>query len=159
MLDGIAAVTGIPTEFPGYPKGTRALELPDSQVASYFLTAFGRPQRVQTCSCERQEEPSLVQALHLNNGDTINARLRASGGRVDGWLSDRLPDEEVLKQVTLAALARLPTEGERARILPILAEAPLPAEAGGAAELSARRQVIEDLLWATLTSKEFLFNH
>jgi hypothetical protein len=159
MLDAIAAVTGVPTEFPGYPKGTRALELPDSQVASYFLTAFGRPQRVQTCSCERQEEPSLVQALHLSNGDTINARLRASGGRIDRWLAERLSDEEVLRQVTLASLARLPTAAERARVLPVLAEAPLPADPADADNLKARRQAIEDLLWATLTSKEFLFNH
>jgi hypothetical protein len=159
MLDAIAAVTEVPTEFPGYPRGTRALQLPDSQVASYFLTAFGRPQRAQTCSCERQEEPSLAQALHLTNGDTINARLRAPGGRIDRWLTDRLSDEELLARVTLVALSRPPTEAERARVLPLLAEAPLPHDPADEAALAARRQAIEDLVWATLTSKEFLFNH
>src|ERR1043165_2862100 len=65
ILDALSQVTGIATEFEGYPKGTRALQLRDSQVASYFLAAFGRPPREQTCSCERHQEPTIAQALHL----------------------------------------------------------------------------------------------
>src|SRR5205823_11161644 len=82
ILDAVSQVTGIPTEFPNLPKGTRALQLHDSQVASYFLTAFGRPEREKTCACERQQEPNVAQALHLSNGDTINAKLRAAGGLI-----------------------------------------------------------------------------
>lgn len=88
LNDAIIGVTGIPeifdtvvmkdgdtkkTEF--YPSGTRALQLYDTAVRSYFLKAFGRNQREITCECERSSQPSLVQALHLSNGDTINKRL------------------------------------------------------------------------------------
>jgi Protein of unknown function (DUF1553)/Protein of unknown function (DUF1549) len=159
ILDAISQVTSVPQEFPGYPKGTRALQLPDSQVASYFLTAFGRPERVQTCACERQQEPSIPQALHLSNGDTINQKLRAPGGTIDRFLEEGLSDEQLLEQLTLAALSRRPTEAERARVLPILAQAPLPQNPADKAARDARRQAIEDLFWATLTGKEFLFNH
>jgi hypothetical protein len=177
ILDAVSQVTGVPQEFPGYPKGTRALQLSDSQVASYFLTAFGRPERVQTCACERQQEPSIPQALHLSNGDTINQKLRAPGGTIDRFLAEGLSDDQVLEQLTLAALSRRPTEAERARVLPILAAParaaslvpdasaapagtrPSPDDPGDKAALEARRQAIEDLFWATLTGKEFLFNH
>jgi hypothetical protein len=152
LLDGISQVTGVPTEFPGYRKGTRALQLPDSQVASYFLTAFGRPERMQTCSCERQEEPNVAQALHLSNGETINGKLRASGGTIERVLNSGLTDEQALDQLYLAALSRRPREAERRRVLGVLERFPSDGS-------SARREVLEDLLSALLTSREFLFNH
>lgn len=151
LLDVISQVTGVPTEFPGYARGTRALQLADSQVASYFLTAFGRPDRVQTCSCERQEEPSVAQALHLSNGDTINAKLRAAGGTVEALAKERLDDEQVLDRLYVAAFSRKPTSAERARVLGALKQIPPDG--------TARRDAIEDLLAAMLTTKEFLFNH
>jgi hypothetical protein len=158
LLDALSRVTGVPTEFAGYPKGTRALQLRDSQIASYFLTAFGRPERAQTCSCERQQEPSVAQALHLANGDTVNAKLRAPGSIVGQLVKDDASDEEVVKELFLSALSRLPTPTERAKLLPILAETPLDPLASSAAK-EARRQALEDLYWAVLTDKEFLFNH
>lgn len=151
MLDAISQVTGAPTSFPGYPTGTRALQLPDSQVASYFLTAFGRPQRVQTCSCEREEEPNVAQALHLSNGDTINNKLRAKDGTVAALVKEGLPDEQVVERIYLLALSRKPTLGERNRVLAALRRFP-----AGEAD---RREAIEDLFSAVLTTKEFLFNH
>jgi hypothetical protein len=152
MLDAISQVTGISTEFAGYAKGTRALQLPDSQVVSTFLSAFGRPERVQTCSCERQQEPSIAQALHLANGDTVNQKLRMSGGVIDTLLDANTPNERILEQLYLSALSRPPTEGERAKALQVLNE---PTDGSRA----ARRLVLEDLFWAVLTDKEFLFNH
>lgn len=159
LLDALAQVTGVPTAFEGYPKGTRALQLRDSQVASYFLTAFGRPPREQTCSCERQQETSVAQALHLVNGDTLNQKLRATGGVIERLVRAEADDAEVLRALYLAALCRYPTEEERARLLPLLAEsAPDPLALDSENE-AARRAVLEDLFWAVLTSKEFLFNH
>jgi hypothetical protein len=149
MLDAIAQATALPTPFPGYPAGTRALQLVDSTVASYFLDAFGRPQRMQTCSCERQEEPSVAQALHLANGDTINSKLRAKGGIVDMLAASNLTNEQLLERLYLQCFARKPKLEERERVLAVLRNTPA----------GERRDVIEDLLAAMLTTKEFLFNH
>ena len=66
-----------------YPKGTRAIQLYDAAVNSYFLRTFGRNQRLITCECERSDEPSMVQVLHIANGDTINEKLRTKGSRVE----------------------------------------------------------------------------
>lgn len=159
LLDSYSQVTGVPTEFAGSPRGTRALQLRDTQVASYFLTAFGRPERAQTCSCERQQGPSVAQALHLANGDTINQKLRAAGGLIDRLLRTEANDEEVLNDLYLTALARYPSESERAKLLSVLAENPTDPLASFAEQRAVRRPVLEDLFWAVLTDREFLFNH
>lgn len=147
VLDTLSQVTGVPTEFPRFPRGTRAMQLPDTEIASYFLTAFGRPQRAQTCSCERQEETNVAQALHLSNGDTLNDKLRAKES-VAGTLAD-LPDEQLIDTLYLRAYSRRPEAAERRRVLDVLRRF-----TGG-----TRREAVEDLLSALLTTKEFLFNH
>ena len=159
ILDALSQVTGVPTDFPNYPKGTRALQLPDSQVASYFLTAFGRPERERTCACERQQEPNVAQALHLSNGDTINQKLRAPGGIVEQWAQNEISDAQTLEQLYLAALCRLPTAAERARALAVLAQSKPDPKLTLAQQQAARKATLEDLFWAVLTDKEFLFNH
>jgi hypothetical protein len=156
MLDALSQVTGVPTQFEGYPLGLRALQLPDSQVASYFLSAFGRPERITTCSCERQQEPSVAQALHLANGDTLNLKLKAREGVITRWADEQVSDPEALRRLYLSTFSRLPTPKERAAILPALAAAPVGKDE---AAKQARREVLEDLFWATLTGREFLFNH
>src|SRR5262249_26993156 len=104
VLDAYSQVTEVPTPFTQvlvgttggttepklYPLGTRALQLPDTQLVSHFLEAFGRPQREQTCSCERQQDSSVTQALHLDNGQTLNDKLRAKNSRVEQWLQDKV---------------------------------------------------------------------
>jgi hypothetical protein len=160
LLDAYSQVTGVPTPFnqlnsggrdgtsgyDGYPLGTRALQLPDALVVSPFLDAFGRPERAQTCSCERQQDSSVGQALHLNNGKTLNDKIRAKGSRLDAWLAEKVGDEEAVRRVFLLALSREPTPAEGQKFKAILAEAP------------SRREALEDLFWAVLASKEFLFN-
>jgi hypothetical protein len=166
ILDAYAAVTGVPTPFTqlnaggrdavsnynGYPLGTRALQLPDSLVASRFLDAFGRPERAQTCSCERQQDSSVGQALHLNNGKTLNDKLRAKGSHIEGWLAEKISDDEAVQRVFVLALSRPPTEAERKKFEGFLAEAAADGK-------TTRREALEDLFWAVLTSKEFVFNH
>lgn len=151
LLDAITQVTGVPTEFPGYPAGTRAMQLPDARVNSYFLTIFGRPLRVTTCECERSAEPSVPQALHAINGETINQKLRAQGGIVDSFVKLGATDEVMINHLYLAALSRPPSQDEVKQLLTLLNETKGTA--------GARRQAVEDLAWAVLTSKEFLFNH
>lgn len=161
-LDAVSQVTAVPTEFtqieyPGadfdktefYPKGTRALQLYDSAVVSRFLRTFGRNQRLITCQCERSNEPSLVQALHLSNGDTLSAKLAAKEGRVSALAASGQPLYRVIEELYLAALNRYPRDEEVAEIL-----STANATSGG-----DRQVLIEDLYWAVLSSREFLFNH
>ena len=158
LLDAIARVTEVPTPFAGYPAGWRSLQLPDTQVASTFLGAFGRPARESTCSCERSDDPSIAQALHLANGDTLNQKLRDDRGAVARLAGAGVTDSQVIAHLFKAALGRLPNEAESAKVAGVLSEAVAglddPKESA-----SARRQAIEDLFWAVLTGKEFLFNH
>ncbi|MBA3441593.1 MAG: DUF1553 domain-containing protein [Pyrinomonadaceae bacterium] len=149
ILDGLSQVTGVPTKFEGYPAGTRALQLPDSRIDSYFLTVFGRPERLITAESERQQDPTLTQALHVINGKTINEKLRASDGAVEHFTKSNLADAEVIEHLYLAAYSRQPKAEEKAKLTQALAQ-----QSG-----DARRQMLEDLMWAVLTGREFLFNH
>lgn len=162
MLDAISQVADVPTDFneiayPGadkqktefYPKGTRALQLYDSAVASYFLKTFGRNDRQITCECERSDEPSMVQVLHISNGDTLNSKLQSKDGRVEKLLSSNLPNYSIIEQAYLISVARYPTDGEMQELLTVMNSTPT----------DQRRVVIEDLFWSLLSSREFLFNH
>jgi hypothetical protein len=151
MLDAVSQVTGVATDFPGYPAGIRATQLPDARVNSYFLTIFGKPPRFATCECERTAEPSVTQALHVINGDTINQKLRAPGGLVDSFLKLGATDETIINHLYLSALSRRPEPAELSRLLGLMND--------GKSATESRRQAIEDLVWAVLTSKEFMFNH
>jgi hypothetical protein len=148
MLDATSEVTGSPTAFKDYPPGTRAIQLPDSNVESYFLRSFGRPDRINTCECERTSLPSMAQALHLSNGDTINQKLQAKGNRIDQLLAEKATDEQIIDDAYLGALCRYPTAEEKKELLATLAQAK-----------DNKREAIEDLYWSVLSSKGFLFNH
>lgn len=162
VLDAYSDLTKVPTAFTqlavgssggtaktiDYPLGTRALQLPDTQLVSQFLDTFGRPERSQSCSCERQQESSVSQALHLNNGQTLNEKLRNKQSRVEDWLTEKIGNDEAIRRVFLLALSRSPSEAEMARLRKLMAEDPR----------ASRREVLEDLFWSVLTSREFLFN-
>jgi hypothetical protein len=162
MLDSVSQVTGVPTKFnmdkrnankgvgTGYPMGYRAMQLPDSNTVSYFLNSFGRPDRVQTCDCERTNEPSMAQALHIANGDTMNKKLAEKDNRVATLLASGKPDTALVEDAYLLCLSRMPTEGERAGVLQVLATAKSPED---------RRLAMEDVFWGMMSSREFLFNH
>lgn len=158
LLDAVSQVTGVPTEFPGYAKGTRALQLPDAKLNNYFLSVFGKPLRLVTVESERTSEPSVAQALHTINGDTINQKLRANGGVVEAFLKLGLSDEMMIQHLYVAALSREPSTIEKAKLMAALTESQAEATSAEAKQL-ARKQALEDLAWAILTSKEFLFNH
>jgi hypothetical protein len=149
LLYVISEATGAPTKFKNYPEGWRALQLPDSNVDSYFLKAFGRPEREKTCECERSAEPSVTQVLHLSNGDTINQKLTAKGNRIEKLLADKTPPERIIEEAYLGSLSRYPTDPEKERLLKVLNEK----------KETELRPLVEDLFWAILSSKEFLFNH
>jgi len=132
-----------------YEEGTRALQLYDSAVKSYFLKTFGRNQRQITCECERSNQPSLVQVLHLSNGSTVNDKLAAKASRVSRLIANEGSLSGLVEEAFFICLSRPPTEKETAAYTEILTE--LPED-----EL---RVGVEDLFWALLTSREFLFQH
>jgi len=158
ILDAMSQVTGVPTAFQGYPAGTRALQLPDVQVKSEFLSVFGRPKRVICDASERSVEPSIGQALHVINGDTLNKKLSAPDGTIALFVKLGISDSRILEHLYLSALGRYPSAAERQSELANLAKA---ENVTGSAEAKkeARRQGLEDMLWALVTSKEFLFNY
>lgn len=158
ILDAYSQVTGAPTQFAGYPAGTRALQLPDTQVKSEFLTIFGRPPRIICDSGERSVDPTIAQALHVINGDTLNRKLSAPEGYVSLFLKVGLSDSRMLDQVYLSAFSRYPSASEKTALMKDLASS--RAQSGASeAQREARKQGLEDMFWALLTSKEFLFNH
>jgi hypothetical protein len=157
LLDALSQVTGVPSAFDGYAPGTRALQLPDVQIKSDFLSAFGRPKRIICDAGERSSEPNIAQALHVINGETLNRKLMDDNGVVSLLLKLGLSEGRMVEQVYLSAFSRLPNAAEKQKALELLQSAKL-ASGTPEARLQARRQALEDLLWALLTSKEFLFN-
>jgi hypothetical protein len=158
LLDAMSQVSGAPTAFPGYAAGTRAMQLPDSRVDSQFLASFGRPQRVICDASERSSDPSIAQALHVINGDTLNKKLSAADGTIALFVKLGLSDSRIVEHLYLAAYGRYPTESEKNDVMAKLAASRVTT-GSSEAQRETRRQAIEDMAWALLTSKEFLFNH
>ncbi len=162
LLDAIAQITEVPSEFSeigfegndvekteAYPLGTRAIQLADSAVASKFLKTFGRNDRDITCECERSNTPNLVQVLHLNNGSTVNERLRNPTNSLDSELLAFPSWELRIDHVFLTTLCRYPTLSERNQLIEELSLVPIDES----------RAALEDLYWSVMSSREFLFNH
>jgi hypothetical protein len=158
LLDVMSQVTGVPTKFGGYPVGTRALQLPDVQVQSQFLSAFGRPKRIICDAGERSSEPNIAQALHVINGDTLNKKLSDGNGYASLAVRLGLSDSRTLDNLFLSAFSRYPTETEKQPLLEALRKARVNAGSPDV-QREAHRQALEDMMWAMLTSKEFLFNY
>jgi hypothetical protein len=134
------------------------MQLPDTQVKSPFLTVFGRPARLVCDSSERTSDPTVGQALSIINGDTLNKKLSAPDGNIALFLKLGLSDRRILDQLFLSAYSRYPTDEERKRMLPAI-EASRLEKGTEEAKLEAHRQALEDMTWAMLTSKAFLFNY
>jgi hypothetical protein len=147
MADAVDFATGTQEKYPGLPLGTRAIQLPDTAVRSYFLDTFGRPARQLVCECERTAKPNIAQALHLVNGDFVNAKIAKADGRIAKAFQTKKPLPDLVEELYLVTLSRPPRSEERAKALELIGKAPTP-QAGA-----------EDLLWALLNSREFLFNH
>ena len=151
LLDVVTAATATQNKFQGLPLGARAVQIADGNTSSYFLTTFGRATRGTACSCEVKMEPNLSQALHLLNGDTVQEKI-ASGGVVKRMLDEKRSAEQIVEEIYLRTLTRMPTDKERTALLEILQD---PA----AQDPAAIQRNLEDGFWAVLNSREFVFNH
>lgn len=147
LLDAVSDVTDVPESFAGYPLGVRASQLPDSGLNSYFLSTFGRSERVTACACERQGEITLPQLLQMQNGEMILSKIAAPQGRLSEWLKASTDDNVLVENLFVTCLARRPTAAESDAIRQSLVGD------------GSRDEKFRDLFWALLNSKEFAFNH
>jgi hypothetical protein len=161
LFDAVNQITGTRSAFAGLPAGTRAVSLPDNSYnqGSYFLTVFGRPEGSSACECERTQEASLAQSLHLLNAQDIQIKLTANDGRASVMSKDAKPDPEKLRDLYLAAFSRDPRPEEIRLGESHLAKPRVDADGKPLDSSQAKRQGFEDILWAIINTKEFLFNH
>ena len=146
LLDAITQVTDTKNKFQGLPTGARAVQIANGNTSTYFLTAFGRAKRETVCSCEVSIEPNLSQALHLLNGDTVNTKM-AQGKLVPTRLKEGKTPEQIAEEIYIRCLSRKPTEREAAALKEVVDNE------------QNKQQALEDIFWATLNSREFVFNH
>ena len=149
LLDCISQATQTPNKFKGLPLGSSAVQIADGNTSTYFLTTFGRATRATVCSCEVKMEPNLSQALHLLNGDATHNRIQ-QGKIVQSMLEQKKSPEEVIQQLYLKTVNRMPTATEMEKLTAAVNEGKNPGE---------KQQILNDVFWALLNSKEFIFNH
>ena len=147
LLDAICAVTDVPEKFPGLPSGTRATQLPSPDGDNQFLKVFGQPAREMACQCERSNESNLSQALQMINGPLVHGKLTAENNRPRRLVQEGKSNTEIITELYLAALSRPPAEAE------------LQAANKHIAAQEDRIKALEDVFWALLNAKEFLFQH
>jgi hypothetical protein len=150
LFDAVSQVTGAPAGFQGLPADrhapNRAIMLPDESYKSYFLDVFGRPQRISACECERVTDANLAQALHLLNSNEIQGKLARPGGRAEQMAKDPRPDAEKVEELFLWALGRPPNAAQLDLALANIAQHPRD-----------KRVAYENILWALINTKEFIF--
>ncbi len=146
LLDAISQSTGVPEDFNGWPRGYRAIQIWDNHMPSYFFRIFGRPVRATVCECERSNQPSIAQALHLLNAPEIFDKISHRHGHVRKLAASDMSPADLIDQLYLSTLARFPTSAEKELMLQAFSDLD-------------RRAATEDVLWALLNSKEFVFNH
>ncbi|MEN8849528.1 MAG: PSD1 and planctomycete cytochrome C domain-containing protein [Akkermansiaceae bacterium] len=149
LLDTLAQTTNTPNKFKGLPLGSRAVQIADGNTSTYFLTTFGRATRKTVCSCEVKMEPNLSQALHLLNGESVHNRIER-GKIVPEFLKEKKPPEEILRSLYRKTLTREPTDPELSKLLETVSTAK---------DENDKKAILEDIFWALLNSKEYLFNH
>ncbi|MEQ9412094.1 MAG: DUF1553 domain-containing protein [Fuerstiella sp.] len=161
LLDAIDDLTGSKTTFANLPPGTRAVALPDNSYnrASAFLRVFGRPDSTSVCECERVQSSSLAQSLHLINSSEIRGKLAAGNGRALRLAASEAPVEQRIRELYLTAFSREPRPDELQTAVAYLNEPLLDADGKPIAAGQAAKTNFQDLIWALMNSKEFLFNH
>ncbi|MCH2127038.1 MAG: DUF1549 and DUF1553 domain-containing protein, partial [Pirellulaceae bacterium] len=146
LLDVISQVTDTKNKFGGLPLGARAVQIANGNTSTYFLSAFGRASRGSVCACEVKVEPNLSQALHLLNGDTLAGKI-GQGNLVGQALEAGRTPQDIVTELYIRCLTRVPNENEMAELNSILSQE------------EDKKLALEDIFWALLNSREFVFNH
>ncbi len=146
LADALDFATGTREKYTGLPLGTRAIQLPDSEVPSYLMDTFGRPARQVLCECERNTTPNIAQAMHLLNGTTLNRKITDKTGRIEKLLAAKVPLAAAVEELYLVTWSRPPSPDEAQKAQAWVRSAP------------SIREGLQDLLWVLTNSREFLFN-
>jgi hypothetical protein len=159
LYDAVNTLLDVETNFAGQAPGTRAVALPDNSYnqSTYFLSVFGRPDSSSACECERTQEASLAQSLHLLNAADIQTQLARGNGRADMLTKDTRPDDDKITDLYHIALSRDPNADE-VKFARSHLEKKTKSKTGEEA-FKGKKEAYEDILWALLNTKEFLFNH
>ena len=162
LLDSIDRMTGSPTSFAGQLPGTRAVALPDDSYnsSSYFLTVFGRPEMDSACECERAQGASLAQTLHLLNSKNIQDKLSGAEGNAQKLTSQKeRVNEDKITELYKLAFSRNPKDDEMKTAIGYIKKKTEQIENDANKKEDSIKMAYEDLVWALLNTKEFLFNH
>jgi len=146
LLDCISQVTDTKEKFRGLPLGARAVEIADGATSSYFLTTFGRSPRDTVCAGDVKTDPTLSQSLHLLNGTTLENKIQ-QGGLVRKLMDQKKTPEEIVEVMYIRAFTRKPTVAELGRLKEVMVEE------------KDQKKALDDIFWAVLNSREFVFNH
>ncbi len=146
LLDCICQVTETQEKFRGLPLGSRAVQIADGTTSTYFLTTFGRAPRETVCACEATTDPSLSQALHMLNGEAVQGKIQ-QGAVVKKLLDAGKTPDQAIETLYVRCLTRKPTAEEMEKLMTVVSQAANPQTG------------LEDVMWAVLNSREFLFNH
>ena len=149
LYDGFHRVTNTTQNFGSLPPGTKAVQLPDASIGPYFLKVFGQPQGDTACECERSQEANLAQSLHLLKSSEVQDKIANASGRATTMANDKVrTHEEKVKEMYRWVYSRDPNADELKIALAHLAK-----------HEAAPKIAYEDILWALINTKEFLFNH
>jgi hypothetical protein len=153
-LDAAASVIGSSVPYGGHPRGTRAVQLvgvrngefryAKPEIGDKFLRLFGRPNRLQSCECERSDETTLAQAFELLSGELLSQLFTDDQNRLFAALNSDQSAAEYVHELYWSAFSRSPSAGE---LEPLVRHIEQHQD---------RRQGLEDVLWAVLNSNEFL---
>ena len=149
LLDGLSQVTNTKNKFKGLPLGARAVQIADGNTSSYFLKTFGRAERLSVCSCEVKVEPNLGQALHMLNGETTGTKLK-QGNIIGKMIEQKKTPEQIIESLYIRTVSRRPTDTELNNLMVSINSEKDPAR---------QQEVLEDIFWALMNAKEFMFNH
>jgi len=162
LLDALSQSIGVPEKFAGYPLGMRAVQVADPSSSSYFLSLFGRSERVTACACEANPDVTLPQLLHLLNSSNIFDKIRDGEGRVARLLQAKTGDDDIVTEMYLATLSRLPRPDELELVRGYLqqgkAPSPQPLSPRGRG-VGGEGDAFREVVWALLNTREFVFNH
>ena len=146
LLDAVTDITELADDLEGLPRGARAIETWNFKINSEFLDAFDRPNSSSDPPCERVNQPSVVQSLHMMHSEKLQSKLASKTGWIEELTSSGLSNDSTVNEVYLKLFSRYPTDAERSiAVSALLGKNP--------------REGLEDLVWALLNSAEFVFNH